>query len=221
MPLDAVFFDLDGTLLDTSLDLGCALNHILMNEGIAPLSQNKIRAHVSNGAAALIRLGLGQNIEEEHLQKHRSRLLDYYLDNIAEYTEPFQGIRELIEQCATHSIKWGIVTNKPKLYTEVLMGQIPFASEPSAIVCPDHIGISKPSPEPLLHACKLANCSPDNAIYIGDHLRDIECGKNANMTTIAVGYGFTESIDEHLSWGATHSVSHADEIWPILEQYRA
>ncbi len=219
MNLKAVFCDLDGTLLDTSVDLGCALNHVLKNHGLPILAQDKIRPYVSNGASALIKMALGEDVEPALLDEYRTQLLDYYLNNIAAHTTAFPGIQELIEECTSNNILWGVVTNKPSIYTEALMSHFKFASPPCSIVCPDHLGISKPRPEPLLHACKVAGCLPHEAIYVGDHSRDIECGLNANMPTIAVGYGFTTQPNEHLDWSATHAVSHASEIWPILKNH--
>jgi phosphoglycolate phosphatase len=171
MSLKSVFFDLDGTLLDTSYDLGNALNFTLENQGFSALSQEKIRPHVSNGSVALIKFGFGENIDEHLSQKYRAELLDYYLAHIAEHTAAFEGICELIETCRQNNLNWGIVTNKPKTFTLPLMNQIKLPSRPCAIVCPDDLGISKPRPEPLLHACQLAHCTPSEAIYIGRHER--------------------------------------------------
>lgn len=218
MALRAVFFDLDGTLLDTSMDLGNALNSVLEQNKLQKLKHEKIRPHVSNGAMALIKLGFGNELPTPELQKHRQALLDFYNNNIATHTKPFDGVTELIQALTASGIQWGIVTNKPALYTQELMKNITFSSEPVATVCPEHLGISKPDPAPLLHACKLAGCEPTEALYVGDHLRDIECGSNAKMPTIAVGYGFTAG-DEHKRWGATHCVDLASEIWPLIREH--
>lgn len=218
MKLKAVFFDLDGTLLDTSLDLGGALNYVLRKNNRAELPHEVIRPRVSDGAAALIKLGFGEDIFEESLTSLRQQLLDYYEANIAKLTQPFPGILELIDQFERHNLDWGIVTNKPSLYTAKLMNEMKFSKPPISIISPDQVGVSKPDPKPLLEACKQASCAPQEAIYIGDHLRDIECGKNAGMQTIAVGYGFTKSDKDHLAWNATFNVDSADQIWPILHK---
>lgn len=219
MTLRAVFFDLDGTLLDTSLDLGSALNNVRSTAGLTPLAPEVIRPHVSNGAAGLIKLGFGEALSDTDFADYRHQLLTHYADAIAQHTRPFAGVESLIEQLHTHGIAWGIVTNKPRAYTESLMQHFTFAAPPSATVCPDHVNASKPAAEPLLLACQLTGCLPTEAIYIGDHLRDIECGRNAGMPTIAVGYGFTDTADAHLKWNASHTVEHASEIWPVISTY--
>lgn len=218
MALRAVFFDLDGTLLDTSGDLASALNQLLVEQGREPLALDIIRQQVSNGGTALVKLGFG-TLPDVELQPLRQRLLDLYHLNIATHTRAFPGIHELIQQLAELGIAWGIVTNKPKLYTQALMQHFTFAMPPVAIVSPDHVGVGKPNPAALLHACQLAGCLPNEAVYIGDHLRDIECGHNAGMPTIAVGYGFTQHPHEHRTWNATHVADRTTDLWPILSTY--
>ncbi len=216
--LKAVFFDLDGTLLDTSEDLGHALNQVRREQGLEDIPQAIIREQVSNGATALVKLGFGP-LEDDKLVPLRQRLLDMYLQHIALHTKPFEGIEELIEQLTRREIPWGIVTNKPQIYTAELMRYFEFASPPCATVSPDQVGVGKPNPAGLLYACEAAGCAPKDAIYIGDHLRDIECGHNAGMPTIAVGYGFTSHADEHRSWNATHVADQVSDIWPIIHSY--
>ncbi len=218
MPLQAVFFDLDGTLLDTSQDLAAALNRLRREQGREPLPYAAIRPEVSNGATALVKLGFGA-LPDAALLPLRQRLLDLYLQHIAEHTRPFAGIEELIARLAERDIAWGIVTNKPQLYTAALMRHFTFAAPPCATVSPDHVGVGKPNPAALLYACDRAACAPGNALYVGDHLRDIECGRNAGMPTIAVGYGFTSDPSEHRTWNATHVADTAHEIWPIVSSY--
>lgn len=219
MTLKAVFFDLDGTLLDTSQDLAAALNKLCVKHDRDQLSYDLIRPQVSNGARALVELAFGAQLSELDMAQHRRDLLDFYQDDIAQYTVPFPGVTELIQQLGSANLAWGVVTNKPSRYTNALMQKMRFTRPPSAIVSPEDVGIGKPDPRPLLHACNLSFCNPQEAIYIGDHLRDIECGHNAGMDTIAVGYGFTQAAEEHLSWRATHTADLAQHIWPIIEKY--
>lgn len=219
MSLKAVFFDLDGTLLDTSADLAQALNRTLEQHGRDILPAQEIRKEVSNGASAMIHLGFGQQLSSEQLIQLRADLLHHYLSDIAALTTPFDGIETLITQLAQQGIAWGIVTNKPQRYTEALMRYFDFAVAPCATVSPEHAGVAKPDPAPLLYACHQANVEPEDCIYIGDHLRDIECGRNAGMPTIAVGYGFTEQVDEYLSWRADHCAATAHDIWPIIQTH--
>ena len=219
MKLKAVLFDLDGTLLDTHQDLGAALNGVLKAHGLQTLPMEVIRAHVSNGANALVKLGFGNSLSNEQHQNLRSELLSHYMGNIAEHTTLFMGLQELLLQLHTHQIQWGIVTNKPKIYTDALLQQLTFTPSPAVVVCPEDAGIAKPDPKPLLHACKLIPCTPAEAIYVGDHKRDIDCAIAANMASIAVGYGFIEPEDNYLAWNANYYAQTTDNLWPIIQTH--
>ncbi|VUD56678.1 Phosphoglycolate phosphatase [Thalassocella blandensis] len=219
MALRAVFFDLDGTLLDTAPDLAKALNHLLRAKGKDPLPLNIIRRVVSDGAYALLQLGFGVEKNDAETEELRSELLQFYLQDLSSETHPFPGINQLIETLHQHNIDWGIATNKPWTYTEPLMQRYEFARAPSCVICPDHVQHRKPHPEALQLACSQTGCDTQEAIYVGDHLRDIQCGQRAGMPTIAVGYGYISSDDSHLNWNADYVVDSAEEIWPIVRSY--
>ena len=219
MTLKAVFFDLDGTLLDTAPDLAQALNHTLAAEGKEPLPFEEIRRVVSDGANAMLELGFGIDRNSTEIQPLRQKLLDFYLDDLSSKTSPFKGIINLIQKLSEHEIKWGIATNKPWLYTEPLMERFEFASEPVCVICPEHVEHRKPAPDSMYLACEKANCETSEAIYIGDHKRDILCGKNANMTTIAAGYGYIAEDDTPVNWHADHIVDTGDQLWSIIKSY--
>jgi len=178
-----------------------------------------VRNSVSNGANALIEQAFGIKPGEPGAAALRQQLLDYYGEDLASHTRLFDGMNVLLEQIATQGLVWGVVTNKPAPYAEPLMRQFHFPSAPVSVICPEHVKERKPSPEALYLACEQANCAPEQAIYIGDHLRDIQCGNNAGMPTISVGYGYIGADDDHRQWGATHSVNHASELWPIIKTY--
>ncbi|WP_075185500.1 HAD family hydrolase [Teredinibacter haidensis] len=219
MTLAAVFFDLDGTLLDTAPDLANALNTLLLSREQEPLPFEVIRRVVSDGANAMLNLAFGKTPKDEGFDELRSALLQFYLQDLASLTEPFNGIENLLAQIACADIPWGIVTNKPWAYTEPLMESFEFLSAPTSIVCPEHVNERKPAPDALYLACQQVSCDPADAIYIGDHQRDILCGINAGMPTIAAGYGYINANDHHENWNADHSVNNASEIWPILKAY--
>ncbi len=219
MPLRAVFFDLDGTLLDTAPDLAKALNHLLRAKGKDAVHYDEIRRVVSDGAYALLKLGFGVERDHPDTEQLRQELLDYYLKDLSSETHPFPGITELIEKINENDLRWGIVTNKPWAYTEPLMKRFEFAETSSCIICPDHVSERKPAPESLLLACDQANCQASDSIYVGDHRRDIECGQRADMPTIAVGYGYISPQDDYRHWGADHIVESGHELWSVVAQY--
>ena len=214
----AVMFDLDGTLLDTAPDFIAVVNTLLQENKRDELPHHIIRASVSNGSKAMVMMAFAIEETHENFQPMRARLLELYTQHIAVFTKPFPGIQDLLDKLAKHNIAWGIATNKPAAYTAPLMEQLNMLPAPAIVICPDHVQDSKPHPESLFLAAKELGCTPQEIIYIGDHQRDIECGKRAESITIAAAYGYVgdENID---NWQADYRVEHAEEIWPIIQKY--
>lgn len=211
-------FDLDGTLLDTAPDFVAVVNQLLQENARAELPHEVIRAGVSNGSKALVTLAFAIEETHENFQPLRERLLELYTHHIAVFTKPFPGIQDLLDKLAEHNIAWGIATNKPAAYTVPLMEQLNMQPAPAIVICPDHVQQSKPHPESLLMAAEFFHCAPEEIVYVGDHLRDIECGKRAGSITVAAAYGYVGNEDIN-SWQADYRVEHAEEIWPIIKHY--
>ncbi|RLA41807.1 MAG: phosphoglycolate phosphatase [Gammaproteobacteria bacterium] len=211
----AVLFDLDGTLLDTAPDFAIALNQLLARKERPPLTEAAIRAIVSNGSAGLIAHAFNCTEEDAEFEAIRSEFLEVYLDNLCQQTRPFPGIETLLKQLGAQGTPWGIVTNKPSLYTQVILDELKLQPAPGSVVCPDHVEHAKPHPEPVLLGCKQLGSEPQHTIYVGDHRRDIESGRDAGTITIAAAYGYIDD-DHPQTWGARHLVNHVDELTALL-----
>lgn len=212
----AVLFDLDGTLLDTAPDFLTATNHVLQKRERPPLIEDDIRRLVTHGSAGIIRNVF--QLEESHpdFEPTRQELLAFYKNHLAENTRPFKGITDLLLTLGQQQIPWGIVTNKPELYTLAILDQLPLSPPPSTIICPDHVVKTKPDPEPVLLACYQLGIKPEHTVYIGDHSRDIEAGLRAGTTTIAAAYGYIANDEEASQWGAQHTVNCASELQKLI-----
>ncbi len=215
---NAVLFDLDGTLVDTAPDFIIAVNKQREIHGLPPLHEMLIRNTVSEGARALVSLSFsGKEDEEEFLAKHRE-LLALYMTHIADNSRLFPEMDKLLDWLEQNQIPWGIVTNKPRRFSEPLLEGLNLTTRCQALVCPDDVVNKKPDPEPLFLACSILQVSPENTIYVGDHDRDIEAGRRAGMKTIAASYGYiphTESVND---WNADYNTSDCREILLALQQ---
>ncbi len=209
-----VLFDLDGTLLDTAPDFVDALNHLLHLKGQAPLADAVIRSHVSHGARALVALAFGQGRDD--FEQLRREFLDIYAEHLSRKTRLFDGFERLLEQLAEHRIPWGIVTNKPALYTEMILADLQLAPAPGTVICPDHVSRTKPDPEPMLLAASQLGVAAARCVYVGDHRRDIEAGRAAGMTTIAAAYGYIDESDLPETWEADHIVTRPTDLQSLI-----
>lgn len=212
-----VLFDLDGTLVDTAPDFIRCLNQLRQQHGLEALPPEEIRRSVSNGARAMIRVGFG--LEPEHpdyLDRHTA-FLDLYEAGVAVETTLFTGMDDILAGLELRGIPWGIVTNKPVRFTLPLVEALGLAERCSAVVCPDHVNQRKPDPESLLLACQTMGVDPATGIYVGDHERDIEAGRKAGMTTIAVRYGYIEQPESVDLWQADQVADTVSDLAKLLQ----
>lgn len=212
-----VLFDLDGTLIDTAPDFIRCLNELRQVHGLPPLPAPHIRRSVSNGARAMIRVGFG--LEPEHpdyLEKHTA-FLDLYEAGVAVETTLFEGVDSILTDLEARDIPWGIVTNKPVRFAAPLIQALGLAERCSSLICPDHVTHRKPHPEALLLACRAVGADPATGIYVGDHERDIEAGRNAGMKTIAVRYGYIEQPESVDLWQADIVADTVSDLAKLLQ----
>lgn len=191
-PYEAVLFDLDGTLLDTALDLGLATNHVLAKYGCpTSIDDNTARAFASDGMRALMRAGVAPEEQYKYdFEGMREDFLAFYYSHINVRTRFFPKMAELIRVLKAERIPFGIVTSKPHALAVELLSKFPELADLKIIVGCDLIPQSKPDPEPILYACRELKVDPLKCVYVGDHQRDIEAGHNAHMPAILAAWGY-------------------------------
>jgi phosphoglycolate phosphatase len=217
--IKAVFFDLDGTLLDTARDMAGALNRLLIEQDQQPLDYHLIRSEVSHGARAMIHLGFGiEDEDSERFQQLRQRFLDIYQDNIANETVLFPHMDEVLDLLETRQIPWGVVTNKPSWLTTPLLEILSLSDRAEAVICADTAGVSKPHPKPVMDACEAVDVDPADAIYVGDDERDVIAAHAAGMPCIALRCGYIRRGQNVDNWGADMVMETTLELRQWLTQ---
>lgn len=212
----AVLFDLDGTLLDTAPDFATALNRMVTERNLALPAIELIRTGVSHGSAGLITLAFGLTPTDANFEPLRQEFLAHYRVCLTEKTRLFPGLEAVLAKLAERNIPWGIVTNKPELYTRAILDGLWLPSQPQTVICPDHVIRNKPDPEPVLLACQQLNIQPAEALYVGDHLRDIQAGNSAGCYTVSAAYGYLDADENPNDWGAHYLVNHPSELQGII-----
>ncbi len=185
----AVLFDLDGTLADTAPDLAAAANKLRTDRGLTPTPFEQLRPVASAGARGLIGVAFGLMPADAGFDALRSEFLANYAAKIADRTTLFDGIADLLETIESRGLKWGVVTNKPELYTNALLPLIGL-QHTACSISGDTTAHAKPHPEPLFEACRRLGLAAQDCWYVGDDLRDIQAGKAAGMPTVAAGWGY-------------------------------
>ena len=188
MPSRAVLFDFDGTLADTAPDLAAAVNRMCVEQGLEPLPIERLRPFASAGARGLVHAAFGIKPGDGEYAALRETFLEYYAERVCEKTRLFPGIAELLARLRERGIAWGIVTNKATRFTERIVTKLKL--EPDCVACGDTTAHLKPHPAPLLHAAQQIRISPQNCMYLGDDLRDMQAAQAAGMRPIAVDWGY-------------------------------
>lgn len=216
MKFQAVFFDLDGTLADTAVQLGLALNMQRERHGLPPLAAELIRPYASHGTPGLLNVGFGLSKEDATFGEMRTEYLALYDQVFLQAPQLFDGVAEVLEAIEARGMKWGVVTNKPRRFTMPLMQALGLHQRVAAIVSADDCERPKPYPDTLLLASQLAGVASESCVYVGDAERDIEAGRAAGMQTIIAMYGYLDVRDTPEIWGADAMITKPQELLPLL-----
>ena len=211
MKVNTILFDLDGTFIDTAPDLAYALNSLLLENGINEKPYEQIKPLVAFGGKALVQFGFDCDESHPEFINRHQRILEIYTENIDKYSKTFKGIDALIETIKERNLFWGIVTNKPENLTHLLLDKL--SLKPDVVVCGDTLAYNKPHPAPLLYACAQLSISPQHCWFIGDDKNDMVAGKNAQIKTIAVTYGYGKVRQD---WDYDYLIEQPSEILELM-----
>lgn len=210
--VSTILFDLDGTLVDTAPDLAHALNLQLQRHGKPPLAYEAIRPFASHGSRGLVGLGFSVMPKDDNFLKMRDEYLNIYDTVFTRSPVLLPGIAELLQAIENKGLKWGIVTNKPRRFTQPLIKSMGLDKRAACVVSGDDAPQPKPSPETLLIACYQIGVKPENCIYVGDAERDIIAGKAAGMKTVVALFGYIDVTDKPHEWGADLMIHQPIEL---------
>ncbi|WP_201313375.1 HAD-IA family hydrolase [Dyella sp. EPa41] len=208
--IQGVLFDLDGTLLDSAMDLYIALVKQCDEMQVPAPPFAMVREVVSRGSRAILRCAF-PGLDDDALAPLLPRYLELYQAVMAEHTRPFDGVDELLAVLEAQGIAWGIVTNKPGFLTDDLVKRIGWADRMVAVVSGDTLPVKKPDPAPVLLACERAGLDPARCLFVGDDRRDVLAGGAAGAYTVAVRWGYLDGGDP-AEWGADLVIDHPADL---------
>jgi phosphoglycolate phosphatase len=210
--IEAVLFDLDGTLIDTAPDMGGALNNLLIEENLAPIPLQQIRPYVSQGGLVLTRLGFAGKVPEDQIEPLRQRFLRHYRDIVADSSRLFDGFDAVLEEIEARAMPWGIVTNKPEWLTLPLLEQLGLRQRAGVVIGGDTLEQRKPHPLPLQVAAERLGVSCERCLYLGDDERDVVAARAASMKSLVAAYGYIEDAAAIGSWRADGIIDRPGEL---------
>lgn len=217
-PYDIVGFDLDGTLLDTSRDLGVALNHALALAGHPAVPLEDVARHIGGGAAQMLRSALNESggVDEPAFDGLQAELIAFYERNIAQHTALFPGGAEMLDALDARGVKIAIATNKKEHLAVRLFEEIGLLHRFACVIGGDTLGPGTAKPRPdMLHAM-VERCGGGRAAFVGDTTFDVGAARAAGLPVVAVRFGFCDMPADDL--GADAVIDHFDELAEALER---
>ncbi len=211
-----ILFDLDGTLVDTAPDLGLALNMQRQNHGLPALAESVIRPYASHGSRGLLQIGFGLSPEHEQFESMRQEYLALYDEVFTMHPVLFNCMDSVLASLEQQQIAWGVVTNKPRRFSEPLLNAMGLYERAVSVVCGDDAPRPKPAPDTLNMACAQAGVSAQSTWYVGDAERDIQAGKAADMATVLALYGYLSEGDNPQSWQADFTIEEPVALLELI-----
>lgn len=213
--IKAIVFDLDGTLLNTLIDLTDSMNVVLENHGMKKRTVEEVRTFVGNGIPMLVKRAVEDSTDEQLLSICTKEMIDYYKTHNKIKTAPYEGIPDLLDELNDMKIALAVVTNKEESAAIALCREI-FGDKFKAVIGDDGKNALKPAPDNVFRALEILGSKKEETLYIGDSEVDMKTAKNSGLKSVGVLWGFrSKSVLEEN--GADFIVSQPYEIKGLIK----
>ncbi len=193
--IDAVLFDLDGTLVDTAPCIAAALNQALTDNGFTSIAPVEVTAMIGGGVPMLIERALtklGKIPEPQIIAAMLARYRAVYLAQPGPTPKLFADVERALVELHRMGLKLGVVTNTYDRFLRTVLQRTGLAQLFDVVVSADTVPERKPHPAPLLYACDALSVAPVNALFVGDSRNDAEAAQAARMRMVCMTYGYNE-----------------------------
>ncbi len=195
--MDLLVFDLDGTLIDSKLDLAQAVNATRAHMGMVPLDVPRISTYVGHGAPVLIRRALGDTATESQIEEALEYFLEYYREHKLDYTRLYPGVQETLDRLRDAGKRLAVLTNKPVAVSRGIVEGLGLVTYFFRVYGGNSFDHKKPHPIGLETLMAEAGVVRDGTLMIGDSSVDIQTARNAGVRSCGVRYGFApESLND-------------------------
>jgi len=216
--VQAVLFDLDGTLIDSAPDLGAAADLMRTTRGLPSIDLATYRPMAGAGARGMLGIAFGMDLEHPEYDSFREEFFVNYEQRLTQDTLVFPGVAQLLDDLVQQGTPWGVVTNKSARFTIPLTNAMPLFASAGTIISGDTTAHAKPHPLPLLEAARRLDVSPERCVYVGDDERAVVAGLAAGMKTVAATYGYLGQKSDASQWGAHATINSALELLQLISR---
>ncbi len=186
---ELLIFDLDGTLIDSRLDLAQSVNATRLHMGMPPLDNERVASYVGNGAPVLIRRALGEQATEAELQEALEFFLEHYREHALDFTTVYPGVRESLARLHAAGTRLAVLTNKPVRISREILNGLGLGEYFFQVYGGNSFEFKKPNPVGVTALMAEAGVPPDGSMMVGDSSVDIRTAQNAGIRSCGVTYG--------------------------------
>jgi len=188
--MDLLIFDLDGTLIDSRLDLAHAVNAARRHLGLPPIENQTVYSYVGNGAPVLIRRALGDNVTEADVQEALEFFLEYYRDHMLDCTVLYPGVADALNRLRVEGVPMAVLTNKPVRVSRAIVEGLGLGAHFKQVYGGNSFDHKKPHPIGVHTLMSESGAQPQRTMMVGDSYVDIQTARNAGVRSCGVTYGF-------------------------------
>jgi phosphoglycolate phosphatase len=188
--MDLLIFDLDGTLVDSKLDLAQAVNATRSHMGMRALENERVYSYVGNGAPVLIRRAMGAQATEPQVQEALEFFLEYYREHYLDFTTLYPGVREALDRLRDGGKRMAVLTNKPVGISRAILEGLGVGGHFFQVYGGNSFDLKKPDPVGVHTLMGETGIPADRTLMIGDSGVDIQTARNAGIASCGVTYGF-------------------------------
>jgi phosphoglycolate phosphatase len=188
--MDLLIFDLDGTLIDSRLDLAHSVNAARAHMKMPPLAFERVYSYVGNGAPVLIRRALGDQATEAEVEEALEFFLEYYREHALDCTTLYPGVAESLERLQGANKRMAVLTNKPVRMSNAIVEGLGIARYFFRVYGGNSFDFKKPNPIGVETLMRETGIDRGRTVMVGDSGVDVNTAINAGVRSCGVTYGF-------------------------------
>ncbi len=185
-----IIFDLDGTLVDSKLDLAHSVNATRKHFGFEALDNELVYSYVGNGVVTLIRKSMGPDFSDDEIQKALEYFLGYYREHMLDFTALYPGVRDSLDRLREAGVRLSVLTNKPVRFSQDILAGLGVGGHFFRVYGGNSFEQKKPDPAGVYALLSEARVPAGEALIVGDSAVDVLTARNAGVPVCGVTYGF-------------------------------